>query len=47
MPAAAIKLAMGQMGEELLLTGKKILPKKFTMRGIPFYMRTWKRPWPM
>ena len=36
MPAAAIKLLMGQMGEELLLAGKKILPKKIQDAGYPF-----------
>ncbi len=36
MPAAAIKLAMGQMGEELLLTGKRILPKKIQDAGYTF-----------
>jgi len=36
MPAAAIKLAMGQMGEELLLTGKRILPRKIQDAGYTF-----------
>ena len=36
MPAAAIKLAMGQMGEELLLTGKRILPIKIQDAGYTF-----------
>ena len=36
MPAAVIKLLMGQMGEELLLTGKKILPKKIQDAGYTF-----------
>ena len=36
MPAAVIKIAMGQMGEELLLAGKKILPKKILSAGYTF-----------
>ena len=36
MPAAAIKLLMGQMGEELLLAGKKILPRKIQDAGYEF-----------
>jgi len=36
MPGAVIKLLMGQMGEELLLTGKKILPKKIQEAGYAF-----------
>jgi uncharacterized protein (TIGR01777 family) len=36
MPGAVIKLLMGQMGEELLLTGKKILPKKIQAAGYAF-----------
>jgi NAD dependent epimerase/dehydratase family enzyme len=28
MPALVVKLLMGQMGEELLLAGKQIRPKK-------------------
>jgi len=36
MPAVAIKFAMGQMGEELLLTGKRILPKKIQDAGYTF-----------
>ena len=35
-PAVAIKLAMGQMGEELLLTGKRILPRKIQDAGYTF-----------
>ena len=31
-----IKLLMGQMGEELLLAGKKILPKKIIDAGYQF-----------
>ncbi len=36
MPAVAIKLLMGQMGEELLLAGKKILPTKALGTGYKF-----------
>jgi len=36
MPAVAIKFAMGQMGEELLLTGKRILPIKIQDAGYTF-----------
>ena len=36
MPGAVIKLLMGQMGEELLLAGKKILPKKIQAAGYTF-----------
>lgn len=36
MPAAVIRLLMGQMGKELLLTGKKILPKKIQDAGYAF-----------
>ena len=36
MPGAVIKLLMGQMGEELLLAGKKILPKKIQAAGYAF-----------
>jgi uncharacterized protein (TIGR01777 family) len=36
MPVAVIKLAMGQMGEELLLAGKKIMPKKALNAGYTF-----------
>lgn len=36
MPAAVIRLAMGQMGEELLLAGKRILPKKIQEAGYTF-----------
>lgn len=37
MPAAVIKIAMGQMGEELLLAGKKILPIKILNAGYTFH----------
>ena len=36
MPAVMVKLLMGQMGEELLLAGKKILPVKITKEGYIF-----------
>lgn len=35
-PVVIVKLLMGQMGEELLLTGKKILPKKIVKKGYKF-----------
>lgn len=36
MPAFIIKCLMGQMGEELLLAGKKILPTKISLSGYVF-----------
>ena len=36
MPTVAIKLLMGQMGEELLLKGKKVLPVKVSEAGYKF-----------
>jgi len=36
MPAALIKVLMGQMGEELLLSGKKVLPDKAIKSGYVF-----------
>ncbi len=36
MPAMAVKLLMGQMGEELLLSGKKVLPTKILGAGYQF-----------
>lgn len=36
MPAFVIKLLMGQMGEELLLAGKRILPTKISLSGYVF-----------
>jgi len=36
MPAFIIQLLMGQMGEELLLAGKKIVPAKMLMHGFKF-----------
>ncbi len=40
MPAVAVKLLMGQMGEELLLAGKKVLPKKALSAGYKFQYET-------
>lgn len=36
MPAFVIKLLMGQMGEELLLSGKKVVPKNLLSLGYSF-----------
>jgi NAD dependent epimerase/dehydratase family enzyme len=36
MPAFVIKLLMGQMGEELLLNGKKVVPQKALDFGYQF-----------
>jgi uncharacterized protein len=36
MPAIVVKLLMGKMGEELLLAGKKIVPKKVLATGYTF-----------
>jgi len=36
MPAIAVKLLMGQMGEELLLSGKRVLPVKIAKAGYHF-----------
>lgn len=36
MPTTVVKLLMGQMGEELLLSGKKVLPDKITKEGYTF-----------
>lgn len=36
LPAVVVKLLMGQMGEELLLAGKKILPQKIIAAGYQF-----------
>lgn len=36
MPGLVVKLLMGQMGEELLLAGKKVLPVKITREGYVF-----------
>ena len=36
MPAFAVKLLMGQMGEELLLSGKKVVPGKMLRAGFTF-----------
>lgn len=40
MPAIVVKLLMGQMGEELLLAGKKIVPKKALDAGYTFKYKT-------
>jgi uncharacterized protein (TIGR01777 family) len=40
MPGAVITLLMGQMGKELLLTGKKILPRKIQTAGYAFQYST-------
>ena len=40
MPALLVKLLMGQMGEELLLAGKKIVPKKALDAGYTFKYET-------
>jgi uncharacterized protein (TIGR01777 family) len=40
MPKAVIKLLMGQMGEELLLVGKRILPQKVLDAGYNFKYKT-------
>ncbi len=36
LPALVVKLLMGQMGEELLLAGKKVLPRKVLDAGYQF-----------
>jgi uncharacterized protein (TIGR01777 family) len=36
MPAVVVKLLMGEMGEELLLAGKKVLPMKAQQAGFQF-----------
>ncbi|PHS72974.1 MAG: TIGR01777 family protein [Cycloclasticus sp.] len=40
MPKFVIKLLMGQMGEELLLTGKRVLPAKILSAGYAFKYQT-------
>jgi NAD dependent epimerase/dehydratase family enzyme len=35
-PAFMIKLAMGEMGKELLLSGQKVLPSKLIKEGFVF-----------
>lgn len=40
MPAIVVKLLMGKMGEELLLSGKKIMPKKVLDAGYTFKYKT-------
>jgi NAD dependent epimerase/dehydratase family enzyme len=39
-PWSAVKLLMGKMGEELLLAGKKIRPKKALDAGYIFKYKT-------
>jgi len=39
-PEIVIKLLMGQMGTELLLSGKKILPMKILDKGYQFQYPT-------
>lgn len=36
MPAFVVKMLFGQMGEELLLAGQKVIPKKLTQAGYQF-----------
>ena len=36
MPAFVVKLLFGQMGEELLLSGQKVIPEKLTQAGYQF-----------
>ena len=36
LPAAAIKFLMGEMGEELLLSGHRVVPAKMTIAAYPF-----------
>ena len=33
MPAAAVKLAFGEMGEEMLLGGQRVVPARLTEAG--------------
>ena len=40
MPAIVVKILMGKMGEELLLAGKKIIPKKALDAGYTFKYKT-------
>ena len=40
MPEIVIKLLMGQMGEELLLSGKRVLPRKALDAGYIFKYKT-------
>jgi len=40
MPTIVVKLLMGEMGEELLLAGKKIVPKKALDAGYNFKYKT-------
>ena len=36
MPAFVVKLLFGQMGEELLLAGQRVVPEKMTQAGYEF-----------
>lgn len=36
LPAYAVKLAFGEMGEELLLSGARVMPKRLTEAGYEF-----------
>jgi len=38
-PAFALKLLLGQMGDELLLKGQKVLPNRLTQAGFEFKHR--------
>ncbi len=40
MPALAVKALFGQMGEELLLSGRRVLPATATALGFPFQFTT-------
>ena len=42
MPEIVVKLLMGQMGEELLLAGKRVLPRKILDAGYDFQYKTLK-----
>ena len=43
MPAIVVKILMGKMGEELLLSGKRIIPKKVLDSGYIFEYKTLKK----
>ncbi len=36
MPAFVVKLLFGQMGEELLIAGKRVVPEKLVQAGYEF-----------
>jgi uncharacterized protein (TIGR01777 family) len=38
-PAAAIRLALGQMGRELLLASTRVVPRRLEQAGFPFLHR--------